>query len=682
MQDFWKKAIQGDYKDLDLREVLAEKRPGESLIDLDKRIRQTNPILHLQLRALYYLGDAKRIQLLGSDRIQRYLDRGGDPVWKVPASPITAYAAKNPEEAFCEALGMMVGYGPRAVLEKVRGWLKIMLPQLKEASLAFRVCQRYLQAKGKTLWDGISAEVGAFNKLYNQVQKWKRLRKPEKIIRSLEAPQGMKILEDIAWGDDKAVPTSAAQNLGKWAIKNKGSDWMRATFWQLRGEVSDSFDSLRVAIKYSKPEELSPLLRLLPPRDPKTLKPLLQAGIKYLDTYKQAIQDLLSEAGPIRFTYKGFKIHNPDRLIDSQLKKILGGVDYTLALFKQRGVEEALREGVKEVSIRLARPSDKTPSGGEAAGWYHSRPRQIEMIADTIMASLSGARLMKDWITEVFLHEFGHHLHMSFLPPDAKAEWDRGWAPVEEAKETREKRITDQVREQTSVTREERQKFFNLVKSQGWNPQKAGRKLKGFERIKFLTWLYKPLLNRIISVPTQVRLTPYGKEMFKFFADPEGTVLRDFPKEYGYTDARRKEERERKTERFLDNLGLNDDFVLQTPNVGETIEKIRSEDRSVEEAISALEVPTGYARTDVREDFAETFVAFIANPGALSDQATFRMQRALSLSGLYGKPVMRLAEDGEAIAQRIAARAGTPEGIPSRSSWRVQSPECGAYLDE
>jgi len=37
-------------------------------------------------------------------------------------------------------------------------------------------------------------------------------------------------------------------------------------------------------------------------------------------------------------------------------------------------------------------------------------------------------------------------------------------------------------------------------------------------------------------------------------------------------------------------------------------------------------------------------VAFLANPGALSSNAKYRMQRALSISGLYGKQVMRLAQ--------------------------------------
>ncbi len=47
-----------------------------------------------------------------------------------------------------------------------------------------------------------------------------------------------------------------------------------------------------------------------------------------------------------------------------------------------------------------------------------------------------------------------------------------------------------------------------------------------------------------------------------------------------------------------------------------------------------------YGKKNELEDFAESFVAYMVNPGALSQNAKFRMQRALSLSGLHGKRIM------------------------------------------
>jgi hypothetical protein len=75
------------------------------------------------------------------------------------------------------------------------------------------------------------------------------------------------------------------------------------------------------------------------------------------------------------------------------------------------------------------------------------------------------------------------------------------------------------------------------------------------------------------------------------------------------------------------------------------------EKRDRDTRLDELGIPTEYGRTNNREDFAETFLLFMVSPERLSETAKYRMQRALSLSGLYGKAVMRLAE-------RVVARYG------------------------
>lgn len=71
--------------------------------------------------------------------IESYLANGGNPKFSVPQTPITGYAATNPDEAFAEAVSMAVTYGPRAVHPKVREWLSIVLPgQFKTAVRAAR----------------------------------------------------------------------------------------------------------------------------------------------------------------------------------------------------------------------------------------------------------------------------------------------------------------------------------------------------------------------------------------------------------------------------------------------------------------------------------------------------------------------------------------------------------------
>lgn len=143
---FWYSAITGNYGKLDLNDVL--RRYGTGSFYDNAQIKKQDPILWLQIQGVFESYDhvfAPRTgpSLFGMDDVREYLDNGGQAVWTVHGKPITGYAHKNPEEAFCEALGMLVGYGPRTVLPEVRSWLQTILPNLKIAS-AHRVATRHL----------------------------------------------------------------------------------------------------------------------------------------------------------------------------------------------------------------------------------------------------------------------------------------------------------------------------------------------------------------------------------------------------------------------------------------------------------------------------------------------------------------------------------------------------------
>lgn len=81
---------------------------------------------------------------------------------------------------------------------------------------------------------------------------------------------------------------------------------------------------------------------------------------------------------------------------------------------------------------------------------------------------------------------------------------------------------------------------------------------------------------------------------------------------------------------------------------------LTEKDREIrKKKLEPLELVSEYGHTDQYEDFAETFVVFMVTPEKLTPTAKFRVQRVLSLSGLYGKPVMRLAET---VLRRYLAR--------------------------
>jgi hypothetical protein len=138
MQNFWTAAIRGDYKDLDLREALATMESVGANTYIDEKLVKADPILYLQLGTINNNHSYTGYDLWSQTSIRDYLARGEPPIVRVPAHPITGYAGKNEEEAFCETIGMLVAYGPRAVLPEVRQWLRIMMPEVRIASVAAR----------------------------------------------------------------------------------------------------------------------------------------------------------------------------------------------------------------------------------------------------------------------------------------------------------------------------------------------------------------------------------------------------------------------------------------------------------------------------------------------------------------------------------------------------------------
>jgi hypothetical protein len=147
---FWETAISGNYTQLDLRTLL-DKWPQDAwAFEMRKYLGDSDPILALQVEALTQessVGDKYQ----SKEDFQKLYD-SGERTLKVPEIPISGYANKNPEEAFCEAVGLLVGFGPRAVHEVVRGWLGTILDgQIKTASSdisLLRVAANYLKSAG------------------------------------------------------------------------------------------------------------------------------------------------------------------------------------------------------------------------------------------------------------------------------------------------------------------------------------------------------------------------------------------------------------------------------------------------------------------------------------------------------------------------------------------------------
>jgi hypothetical protein len=142
VREAWTKFIRGDTEPLDLRQVL--KDIGDDGWIHEPKAYKGDPIRWLQVSGLWY-DHSYRFER-GSD-IRRWLDAGGIPIVPVTRHPVTGYGHKSPEEAFCEAVGNIVAYGPRTVLPEVRQMLGIMLPQLRTEGVEFGTLLLLLEAK-------------------------------------------------------------------------------------------------------------------------------------------------------------------------------------------------------------------------------------------------------------------------------------------------------------------------------------------------------------------------------------------------------------------------------------------------------------------------------------------------------------------------------------------------------
>jgi len=147
-REFWDTAIRQDYGPLDLGEMLtAWPENMRWTSDFVTMMADKDSVLALQVDVLSW-GHENRNKYEEREDFQQAYDAGTTTL-PVPRSPITGYAGKNPEESFCEAIGLLVAYGPQAVLPIVRHWLEIAIPgDVKTASQ--RVLLRYQETTFQT----------------------------------------------------------------------------------------------------------------------------------------------------------------------------------------------------------------------------------------------------------------------------------------------------------------------------------------------------------------------------------------------------------------------------------------------------------------------------------------------------------------------------------------------------
>lgn len=366
------------------------------------------------------------------------------------------------------------------------------------------------------------------------------------------------------------------------------------------------------------------------------------------EAYKERIQRVLDACAPVKFRYQGFEIYNPEHMGELRCRHLLEGIDYVVALFKRRGVTSILRDTVSRVTLA---PKLSGAGEGTAHGLYSAHNREISLSAAAIGSG--STKFLKHWVNEVFLHEVGHHVHMAYLSPGARQQWDSGWIDINRSKQLFR-----------AISHPERVKFFELLTKGAWDVPGVARKLKGIQKIKFGAWLRSPMVGEPLITPKQFKLTKHGQEVFGFLRNPAAYMKDVYDVTAGDADFSVKLERKAKQTASKLGLAYAGDFSIPSAVIDEMVAADPAIAKAVDDAVAKLEIVSDYGKTNEKEDFAETFVAFMDAPEKLTPTAKFRMQRALSLSGLYGKQVMRLARrvlvrfDQASLRRHYAVSAG------------------------
>jgi hypothetical protein len=134
---YWKRFMDANAVELNVQKLVKEwggNGIDEYIFD-NKYLKKKDPILYLQLRGLYntpyYKTTMENERIMTFEDLGNWAKRENIKTIRVHLKPITGYAHKNNEEAFCEALGLLVSYGASAVEEEIRYIMKKIVPTLE-----------------------------------------------------------------------------------------------------------------------------------------------------------------------------------------------------------------------------------------------------------------------------------------------------------------------------------------------------------------------------------------------------------------------------------------------------------------------------------------------------------------------------------------------------------------------
>lgn len=334
------------------------------------------------------------------------------------------------------------------------------------------------------------------------------------------------------------------------------------------------------------------------------------------------------------FRYKGFKVESFE-LSESEVRQLLDGIDFIEAIFKERDMTPIMRESIESIQLR------REQSGSEVAGLWNYHTRVLTIFTNSLGRS---GRFLSNFVHEVLLHEIGHWVHLNYITREAAEFWDGGWEYINNQNE----KFYAENLKKFSISQEDRERYFTMFQEAKGDPKLVKSRASALDILKIHELFTSFSPDAPMMTPKNFRLTAEGKEYMEFFKDPLYYFynVRNYPREdYSEKEALEEGLRTLKTKFKLRGLWEGLSLSMEESKTKEfAAADTALHNKTIQEMKVALGIPTDYGMTDVKEDFAETFVQFVVDPSKLSQTARWRMGRTLGLSDATGKRVMKLAK--------------------------------------
>jgi len=173
----WKNFISGT-TEIDLRRVLKMLPKSGIYSDGEKAIEKSNPLLYLQLcsvKDMLLQGKKGPLALkrhcpapFTREAVECLIKQLGNTV-RVVERPVSEYGSSDPVEAFAEAVGLLVAYGPRTLQPDVVGMLRQLSPRTRTESADRKV--NFIDYPGAALGMMVLNEMAALPSLVSLQQK-------------------------------------------------------------------------------------------------------------------------------------------------------------------------------------------------------------------------------------------------------------------------------------------------------------------------------------------------------------------------------------------------------------------------------------------------------------------------------------------------------------------------------